>query len=121
MSHAGGHSSREENRMIARIWRGITLATKAEQYLEYLNRIVIPVCQRAEGNKGLFVMKEPQGELMQFLLLTFWASHEALEKFAGADGEAVNPTPEEKSLLVAFESNARHYNVICAPEHLPPK
>ena len=101
--------------MIARIWRGVTLVTKADQYLEYLNRIVIPACQTAEGIEGLFIMKECQGELTHFLLLSFWTSDEALANFTGADFDAVSPSPEEKCLLTAFESTARHYKVIEVP------
>lgn len=97
---------------IARIWRGITWATKSTQYLEYLNKVIIPACQTADGNEGLLVLKECQGELAHFLLLSFWASDEALARFTGADAEVVSPTPEEKILLIAFESTARHYKVI---------
>ena len=98
---------------IVRIWSGITLTAKSEQYLEYLNKVVVPACRIAEGHEDLFVMKECQGDLTHFLLLTFWASNEALAKYAGtADDDVVNPTPEERNLLIAFESTARHYQVI---------
>jgi len=97
---------------IGRIWRGVTLAAKSEQYLEYLNRTVLPVCQIAEGNEGFFVMKECQGELTHFLLLTFWASDESLVKYTGTTDDVVNPTPEERDLLMAFESTARRYRVV---------
>jgi len=99
---------------IARVWRGVTLSTKSTQYLEYLNKIVIPACQTAEGNEGLLIMKECQGELAHFLLLSFWASDETLARYTGADAEVVNPAPEEKSLLIAYESVVSHYKVVCA-------
>ena len=104
---------------IARIWHGITLTTDADRYLRYLDQSVIPSYQIAEGNEGLFFMKECQGELMHFILLSFWASVEALKKFAGTDAEVVSPAPEERSLLVAFESRARHYKVVRALNNIP--
>lgn len=111
------HGLEEEAMTIVRIWRSVTLETKAEEYLEYLNRIVIPACQTAEGNEGLFIMKELQGELAHFLLLSVWTSDEALVNLAGADPcEVVNPSPEEKSLLIAFESTAGHYKVVYTSE-----
>jgi hypothetical protein len=58
--------------MIARIWEGITLATKTEEYLEYLNPCVIPAYQKAKGNMGFFVMKVPHGELVHFLLIALF-------------------------------------------------
>lgn len=100
---------------IVRIWRGVTLATRAGQYLEYVNKIVIPACQAAEGNEGMCIMKELQGELAHFLLLSFWASDDALENFTGVascECDVVNPCPEEKSLLIAFESTARRYKIV---------
>lgn len=103
---------------IVRIWRGVTLATKAEQYLEYLNNFVVPPCQTAEGNEGLFILKEHQGEITHFLLLSFWASDEALENFASADySDVVKLSPEEAKLLIAFESTARHYKIVYASNY----
>lgn len=100
---------------IVRIWSGITLATKAGQYLEYLNRIVVPAFQMAKGNEGLFILQDLQGELEHFMLLSFWASNEALIDFAGihsSDFEVVNLAPDEQGLLVAFESTTRYYNIL---------
>jgi heme-degrading monooxygenase HmoA len=102
---------------VVRIWRGLTLATKCKQYLEYLNNYVVPAYQIAEGNEGLFIMKELQGEFAHFLLLSFWTSNEALENFVGANScEAVNLTREEKNLLIAFESTAIHYKIVYKSE-----
>jgi hypothetical protein len=102
---------------IVRIWRSVTLATKAEEYFEYLNNFVVPACQTAEGNEGLFIMKEIQGELAYFLLLSFWASNEVLKNFVGTDScEVVDPFPEEKKLLLAFESTASHYKMVYKSE-----
>jgi hypothetical protein len=100
---------------VVRIWRGITLATQANQYLEYLIKFVAPVFQMAEGNEGLLVLQELRDELVYFLLLSFWTSHELLLKFTGAHSsefEVVNLSPEEQSLLVAFESTAMYYKVV---------
>lgn len=97
---------------IARIWRGITLEANFGQYVEHLNKIVIPACQSMEGNEGLFLMKECQGELIHFLLLTLWASDEAATRYTGTAEDVVNPTPEERDLLIAFESTARRYQVV---------
>ena len=46
---------------IVRIWRGVTLATRVGQYLEHMNKIVIPAYQAAERNEGMYIMKELQG------------------------------------------------------------
>ena len=82
---------------IVRICGGVTLTTKAEQYLAYLNKIAIPACRTAEGNERLFVMKDLRGELARLLLPSFWSSDEAPVRFAAADSvEIVNPIPVKK-------------------------
>ena len=98
---------------VVRLWSGITLETNAAQYFDTLKKTFIPACQTAQGNQGLLVMKAGQGELAHFLLVSFWVSEQALADFAGTDGEeVVKPSPEERSLLLAFESTARHYSVV---------
>jgi len=99
--------------MIARIWQGVTSTRMAGRYLEYLHRRVIPAYQEATGSAGLIVLREPRGELVHFLLLSFWRSEDSLASFVGADLEVMKPTTEEKSFLIAFESTARNYKVVC--------
>lgn len=102
--------------MIAWIWRSTTTISNAEGYQEYLYRFVMPAYQTAEGNHGVYIMKECQGELVHFLLLTYWTSNEALTKYIGLSGNGINPSPEEKKLLVAYESTGRCYKVIESPK-----
>jgi heme-degrading monooxygenase HmoA len=98
--------------MIACIWRGITQASQAERYLDYLNGNVIPTYQADAGNKGIFVLKDIQGELAHFLLLSFWDSKEALINFAGQDSEILNQSPESEEYLIAYESMIKKYQVV---------
>jgi len=100
--------------MIARIWRSTTTASNAAGYQEYLNRCVIPVYQAAEGNRGVYIMNERQSELVHFLFMVFWTSPENMTDYFGHAGDVINPSPEEKAFLVAFESVARHYKIINA-------
>ncbi len=102
--------------MIAWIWRSTTTLSNAEGYQEYLYRYVVPAFQTAEGYYDMYVMKECQDELVHFLLLTFWTSNEALTKFFGFSGDGINPSPEEKKFLVAYESTGRSYKVIESPK-----
>lgn len=105
---------------IARIWRAITLAEEADKYLEYLNQSVIPAYRIVEGNEGFLVMRECQGELMHFLLLSFWSSNEALASFTVINSsEMMDLTLDAKRLLVAFESTARCYKVVCRSKSSP--
>lgn len=100
---------------IIRIWSCIALVTKANQYLEFLNNFVVPTFRMAEGNEAVFILQDLRDELAYFSLLSFWTSNEVLINFTGVHStefEEVKPSPEEKSLLVAFESTATYYDVV---------
>ena len=98
--------------MIARVWRGITSISKADQYLEYLNQVVLPGYQAAEGNQGVFILREIKEELVHFLLLSIWSSYDALAKFAGPHLEIARQVPEEQRFLIASESVVAHYELV---------
>lgn len=103
--------------MIARIFRGVTLASKAERYLEYLNKIVLPRYQATDGYQGIFVLREFRGELAHFLLLSFWESGDELLKNVGPDMEIAKHSPGEENILIAFESIVNHYEVLSRMEY----
>jgi heme-degrading monooxygenase HmoA len=98
--------------MIASIWRGVTQASLAERYLEYLNQCVVPHHQSDSGNQGIFVLRDIQGELAHFLILAFWESKEALIEFAGEGFEYAIQHPEDEEYLLAFESVISQYQVV---------
>lgn len=69
--------------MIARIWHGMTDASKADDYLDYMNKTGIPECRAIQGNLGMYVLRRIEGDLAHFLLLTLWESEDAIKRFAG--------------------------------------
>jgi len=71
--------------MIARIWHGVTPASKADEYAEYVNKTDVKDYRAVEGNLGAYVMRRIEGEEAHFLTLTFWDSVEAIKRFAGED------------------------------------
>jgi DNA primase len=48
--------------MIARIWRGITLAEKADAYIARLNETGLRDYANTPGNRGVTVLRRVQGE-----------------------------------------------------------
>jgi heme-degrading monooxygenase HmoA len=98
--------------MIARVWRGITSIDNADQYLEYLNQVVLPGYQAIEGNQGVFVLREVQGDLVYFLLLSIWESYEVLVKFTRPNLEIARHISGERKFLIASESIVAHYEVL---------
>lgn len=101
--------------MIARTWHGVTPASKAEEYLGYLQRTGVPDYQATPGNLGVYLLRRIEGDRAHFLFLTLWESREAIERFAGADIEKAHYYPEDTEYLLELEPTATHYEVLLAP------
>ncbi len=95
--------------MLARIWHGVTLAEKADEYLDYLNRTGIPDYRATPGNRGAFVLRRVEGERMHFLTISLWESLESIKSFAGEDYERARYYDEDGKFLLEFEPTVQHY------------
>ena len=71
--------------MIARIWRGVTEAAQADQYLDYLQATGIPEYRATPGNQGAWMLRRIVADRAEFITLTFWDSLDAVRAFAGDD------------------------------------
>jgi heme-degrading monooxygenase HmoA len=98
--------------MIARIWHGVTLASKADEYVEYVNKTGIRDYRATAGNLGIHFLRRIEGVQAHFLTLTFWDSIESIKKFAGEEYEKARYYPEDKDFLLEFEEKVAHYEVM---------
>ncbi|HEX7916081.1 hypothetical protein [Rudaea sp.] len=97
--------------MIARIWRGITLKEKADDYLAYLDRTGLADYAKTTGNRGVTVLRRIQGEHCEFMLISLWESMNAVHEFAGENPEKAVYYPEDEQYLLQMEPLVRHYEV----------
>jgi heme-degrading monooxygenase HmoA len=95
--------------MIARIWRGVTPAEKAEQYLDYLVKTGLKDYRAAPGNHGVQVLQHTYENKTEFLLISFWESFDAIRAFAGDDIEKAVYYPEDEAFLLELEPDVKHY------------
>jgi heme-degrading monooxygenase HmoA len=100
--------------MIARTWRGRTLAAKADEYMDILQRTGLKEYAATEGNRGVLVLRRFDGEQADFLLITLWETWEAIRRFAGDDVERSVYYPEDDAFLLERESHVTHYDVMDA-------
>ena len=103
--------------MIARIWRGITLAEKADAYIAYLNETGLKDYARSPGSRGMTVLRRLQGEHCEIVLISLWESMAAVRAFAGENPDRSVYYPEEQDYLLEMEPLVRHYDV--AEQMLP--
>jgi heme-degrading monooxygenase HmoA len=101
--------------MIARTWHGITDASKADEYFDYLNKTGVTEYRATQGNLGVYVLRRIEGNKAHFLLLTLWESEEAIKRFAGSNMEKAKYYPEDEQFLLELEPTVTHYEVMVMP------
>jgi heme-degrading monooxygenase HmoA len=97
--------------MIARIWRGITLKEKADDYLAYLQDTGLRDYASTSGNRGVTVLRRNQGEHCEIMLISLWDSMDAVREFAGENPDRSVYYPEDQQYLLQMEPLVRHYDV----------
>ena len=98
--------------MIARIWKGETPESKADQYFDFLKVTGIKDYRETKGNQGVLVLRRISEGRAEFLLLTFWESWDAIRQFAGDDVEKAFYYPEDSEYLLSMEPEFEHYEVM---------
>lgn len=98
--------------MIARTWHGAVPADLADEYYDYLKRTGLADYKNTTGNRGIQVLRRTEGEVVHFLLVTFWDSMEAIQAFAGEDVERARYYPEDEQYLIELEPKVTHYEVL---------
>ena len=101
---------------IARIWRGETLAEKADAYLEVLRRTGIADYRATPGNRAVFIFRRRRGDRCEFLVLTLWDSRDAIAAFAGADIDVARYYPEDEDYLLGFAEQVEHWELAASEE-----
>jgi hypothetical protein len=113
--------------MIARHWRGWTAASDADAYETLLQDKVLPGLRNVPGYRGGYVLRrdveggvvgevtgEVAGEIVtevEFVVVNFFESLEAVKRFAGPDFAVAVFEPEARRLLSKVEPLAAHYEV----------
>src|SRR5262245_46139025 len=98
--------------MIARIWHGITRASDADAYMEYLNVTGLPDYQATPGYQGITVLRRIEADRAHFTLITYWDSLESIRAFAGDDIEVARYYPEDEAFLLEKEPHVTHHEVL---------
>lgn len=99
--------------MIARHWRGWTSRENAAPYEALLKEIVLPGLQKIEGYRGGYVLRREANDEIEFIVLNFFDSLDAVRHFAGPDYATAVFEPEARRLLQRAEALADHFDV-CA-------
>lgn len=112
--------------MFARIWPGRTLASNADEYVEFLlERAVsdyqsVDGCsdyQSVDGCYNSFILRRKEDDITHFLTLSIWESKEAIKTFAGDEIDKAKYYDDDENYLLEFESTVDHYEIY--PKEFP--
>jgi len=98
--------------MIARSWDGLTAATHADEYADYVRRTGVTDLAATDGNLGVYLLRRREGDRARFRVLSLWESMEGVRRFAGDDPERARYYPEDARFLLSLEPHVEHFEVV---------
>ena len=98
--------------MVASVWRGRKAKENAEAYGAFLERTAYPDYGEVEGNRGWFLLRREDAGAVEFVLVSFWDSMEAIRRYAGSEAEKPNYYPEDRTYLLELPERAEHYELV---------
>jgi heme-degrading monooxygenase HmoA len=98
--------------MIARMWKGSALPERAEDYAEHLNTFVLVELRQIDGFQGVQLLRKDSPETVEFIVLTFWESMDAIRKFAGEDAEVAVVAPSAQAMFREYDPRVKHFEVL---------
>jgi heme-degrading monooxygenase HmoA len=98
--------------MISRVWHGWTKRENADTYERMLRTTILPGIHRVAGYQGADLLRRNNGDEVEFVTITRFASMDAVRAFAGADYEIAVIHPEAEHLLTRYDARSAHYETV---------
>ena len=98
--------------MISRQWRGLARSDCADAYVEHLRGETFPAIARLPGFVDASILRRSVAGGVEFLVVTQWASLEAIRAFAGADVEAAVVPRNVQDMMLDYDRTVRHFEVV---------
>jgi heme-degrading monooxygenase HmoA len=101
--------------MILRAWRSFAAVADGERYPQHLLQSGKPKLDAIPGFRGLYRLRRMDGSEMEYQVLTLWDSMDTIRTFAGPEPERAVVEPEAQAVLLRFDREVRHYEVLSHP------
>jgi heme-degrading monooxygenase HmoA len=105
--------------VVGRLWHGRTTLANAHAYQEHLRRETLPGLTAIDNFQGACVLKRIHNGAVEFIVLTLWASEDAIHAFAGPDAELAVIPAAAAQLLEQWDERATHYEVVLTSRNEP--
>jgi heme-degrading monooxygenase HmoA len=97
--------------MIARLWRCTATPDNAPRYIAHFQHAVLPELRQLEGFQRGYVFRRNLDNTVEITVMTFWASMDAIRRFAGDNVETAVVAPEAQAVLLTFDTSVTHSEV----------
>ena len=98
--------------MIARQWRGLAKRTCAKAYVTHLRTQTLPTLSAIPGFVDALILRRDVAQGVEFLVVTRWASLDAIRAFAGKHAEQAVVPPAVHSMMVEYDRVVCHYEIV---------
>lgn len=98
--------------MISRQWRGVAKSAFAKAYVQHLQTETFPAIHKLPGFVSASILRRCVPDGVEFLIVTQWASIDAIRAFAGAEVETAVVPQKVKEMMVDYDRTVRHYEVV---------
>lgn len=96
--------------VVAREWKGRAAPARADEYHQYLLGGVTKL-RSIPGCLGVEIMRRDEAGAVEFTVISYWESREAIKAYAGADIEKPHHLPKDRELLLELPTRVLHYDV----------
>jgi heme-degrading monooxygenase HmoA len=96
--------------VVAREWRGRVAPARADEYYRYLVGGVTKI-RSIPGSLGVEVMRRDEAGAVEYVVISYWVSREAIKAYAGQDIEKPHHLPRDRELLLELPTRVLHYDV----------
>jgi heme-degrading monooxygenase HmoA len=96
--------------VVAREWRGRVAPARADDYHQYLLEGVRKI-RSVPGSLGVEVMRRDEAGAVEYVVISYWVSREAIKAYAGQDIEKPHHLPRDRELLLELPTRVLHYDV----------
>lgn len=98
--------------MIARHWRGIAHSAQGNNYIEHLRTDTFPKLASLDGFIKASILTREIEVGTEFLVITIWQSLDSIRAFAGEDAELAVVPDLVRTMMISYDQQARHYQII---------
>jgi heme-degrading monooxygenase HmoA/uncharacterized protein YciI len=107
-----GHPTPDTSTPVLRLWKGRSTLDKAGDYIRHATENVFPQLDSIPGHRGAQLLRRSVDNGIEFLVLTFWESMDAVRKFAGANPENAIVEPAARAALIDYDRSVVHFETI---------